>query len=80
MSSTCFAEPPVAEDLRLNEDEVVALMINMIAFDGDWDAHLDFLEGLGGQNLWEYDQIPLVKDLKRKDLELDIQSGFCNED
>ena len=52
LDNTCFAEPDTANDVRLNEDEVIALMINLIAFEGDWDKHLTFLEGLEGDTAW----------------------------
>jgi len=79
METTCLAEPKSAQDIRLTEEEVVALMINLIAFEGDWEAHLEFLEGLEGSKLWEYEQLPLVRELQRKDREFDIQNDICLE-
>lgn len=71
--SLCLDEVEVKEDVRLSEDEVVALMLNMIAFKGDWEAHLKFLNGLNEKRLWKYDQIPVVKEMQQKDARHNIQ-------
>jgi hypothetical protein len=64
---TCYPEEAVNQDVRFTEEEVVALFMNMIAFDGDWQAHLNFLDGLEPTTTWKYDQIPLVRELERRD-------------
>ena len=71
--SLCLNGLETREDIRLSEEEVVALMLNMIAFDGDWDAHLEFLRGLDDDLLWKYEQIPLVRQMQRRDFESHIQ-------
>ena len=71
--SLCLNDLETREDIRLTEEEVVALMLNMIAFDGDWNAHLKFLNGLDDNLLWKYEQIPLVRQMQRRDAECHIQ-------
>ncbi|MFH1998580.1 MAG: hypothetical protein ABIK28_02815 [Planctomycetota bacterium] len=74
---TCFDDEVLTKDVSFSKDEVVALFLNMIAFDGDWDAHLDFLEQLDESRAWKMDQIPLVKELQRRDQALAIQSAIA---
>ena len=56
---TCFDDEVQTQDICFSKDEVVALFLNMIAFDGDWEAHIEFLEGLDETRTWKIDQIPL---------------------
>ena len=70
---TCYPGESVDQELMFTEEEVVALFMNMIAFDGDWQAHLDFLDGLEPTASWKYDQIPLVRELERRDRKQAIQ-------
>jgi hypothetical protein len=73
---SCLEEHATARDVRLNEEEVVALFMNLIAFDGDWTAHLRFLNGLGRNHALRSRQIPHVREMQRKDLEFDIQTAI----
>jgi len=70
---TCYPDETVEQEVRFTEEEVVALFMNMIAFGGDWQAHLEFLDGLDAGITWKYDQIPLVRDLERRDVMHSIQ-------
>jgi hypothetical protein len=63
----------IATEVRLSEEEVIALYLNMIAFDGDWDAHLDFLNRLDDGVSWKFDQVSLVDKMRRKDDALELQ-------
>ncbi len=71
----CFEDQKTAGDIRLTGEEMVTLFMNLIAFDGDWTAHLDFLNSLDGRHATESGQISLVRDLQRKDMEFDIQAA-----
>jgi hypothetical protein len=74
MSETsCLEERKTANDVRLTEEEVVTLFMNMIAFNGDWTAHLEFLNGLGKKHALKTSQIPIVREMQRRDMEFDLQ-------
>ena len=75
--ATCLAERKTASDVRLTEEEVVTLFMNMIAFDGDWTAHLDYLNKLGKKHTLKTSQIPFIREMQRKDMEYDLQSTIC---
>lgn len=75
-SSTCFDEIEVDSAVNLTEDEMVTLFMNMIAFEGDWDAHMKFLNGLDPAILWKYDQMPLVEAMQEKDRLHGIQAAI----
>lgn len=77
---TCFVEKESQQDVRLNEEEVVALFINMMAFGGDWKAHLNFLDQLDETLPWRADQIPLVKEMEQKDRVHGIQTRLSSQD
>lgn len=74
---TCFEDEVQTNDISFSKDEVVALFLNMIAFDGDWDAHLEFLEGLDESRIWKIDQIPLVREMQRRDEAMAIQDSIA---
>ncbi|MBU0753526.1 MAG: hypothetical protein KJ645_00200 [Planctomycetes bacterium] len=80
-TDTCFADTELDCDVldsevKLSEDEMVTLFMNMIAFDGDWEAHLRFLEGLDPLVHWKFEQLPLVESLQKKDLIYGIQAAI----
>ena len=75
-STSCIDAPPAAA-VTFSEDEVVTLFLNMIAFKGDWEAHLDFLDGLNEDIEWRSTQIPLVMEMERRDSELGIQETIA---
>jgi len=74
---TCFADTDIDTQVKLTREEVEALFLNLIAFNGDWEAHLDFLNNLDASILWKYDQIPLVKELRKKDMDFGIQAAVA---
>jgi len=78
MASTCFPDEETLEELKLSEDEVVTLFMNMIAFNGDWDAHLDFLQNLEEERSWKNDQIFMVHELRNLDRLQDIQETVAS--
>jgi hypothetical protein len=75
-TDTCFADTDLDTKVKLTEDELIALFMNMIAFDGDWDAHLNFLDGLEPSVRWKFEQIPMVRNLQHKDLMHGIQDAI----
>lgn len=80
-TDTCFADSDVNLDaldsnVTLTEDEMVTLFMNMIAFNGDWEAHRRFLEGLDPVVHWKNEQLPKVDSLQEKDLIHGIQAAI----
>ncbi|MHC4942222.1 MAG: hypothetical protein ACYTG7_04310 [Planctomycetota bacterium] len=75
-TDTCFADTDLDTTVKLTEEEMVALFMNMIAFDGDWDAHLSFLDDLEPSVRWKFEQIPVVRSLQYKDLMHGIQAAI----
>jgi hypothetical protein len=79
MSETACLNPENATaEIRLSEDEVIALYMNLIAFEGDWNAHLNFLHRLDGSIPWKSNQIPLIEAMQRKDEEWDLQEAISS--
>ncbi len=73
-SGLCCTEEKQKSDVLLSKDEVETLFMNMIVFKGSWRNHLDFLNNLDENVSWRNTQIPLVRELKRKDAEHDLQA------
>lgn len=57
-----------------SRDEVTALFLNLLLFEGDWDEHLRFLEERKNEDPSSADMIAVVMELREKDRELNIQS------
>ena len=59
---------------RFSRDEVTALFLNLLLFDGDWEEHLRFLERHEMGEADAAEMRAVVERLRDQDRELNIQS------
>ena len=74
METTCLEGSTGTAAPRFTRDEVTALFLNLLLFDGDWEEHLRFLESSEMAEEDAAEMRSVVERLREKDRELNIQS------